>query len=100
MSAQLSQNLLLAVPLAPLVGAIAAGLFGKVIGRAGAHTVTILGVLIAFILSALTLKDVLLDGARFNATIYEWMVLGGLKMEVGFHVDGLSAMMMCVVTFV
>jgi NADH-quinone oxidoreductase subunit L len=100
MSAQLSQNLLLAVPLAPLVGAIAAGLFGKAIGRRGAHTVTILGVLVAFIISAMTLKSVVVDGARFNATIYEWMVLGGLKMEVGFLVDGLTAMMMCVVTFV
>jgi len=100
MSAQLSQNLLLAVPLAPLVGAIAAGLFGKAIGRRGAHTVTILGVLVAFIISAMTLKSVAIDGARFNATIYEWMVLGGLKMEVGFLVDGLTAMMMCVVTFV
>ncbi|MEO8057175.1 MAG: NADH-quinone oxidoreductase subunit L [Burkholderiales bacterium] len=100
MSAQLSQNLLLAVPLAPLVGAIAAGLFGKTIGRRGAHTVTILGVLVAFIISAMTLKAVAIDGARFNATIYEWMVLGGLKMEVGFLVDGLTAMMMCVVTFV
>jgi NADH-quinone oxidoreductase subunit L len=44
--------------------------------------------------------DEVLDGARFNATVYEWMVLGGLKMEVGFLVDGLTAMMMCVVTFV
>jgi len=100
MSAQLSQNLLLAVPLAPLAGAIAAGLFGKAIGRRGAHTVTILGVLVAFIISAMTLKAVAIDGARFNATIYEWMVLGGLKMEIGFLVDGLTAMMMCVVTFV
>ena len=78
MSAQLSQNLLLAVPLAPLVGAIAAGLFGKVIGRRGAHTVTILGVLLAFIISFYTLHLVVSEGARFNATIYEWMVLGGL----------------------
>jgi NADH-quinone oxidoreductase subunit L len=100
MSAQLSQNLLLAVPLAPLVGAIAAGLFGKAIGRRGAHTVTIVGVLVAFIISAMTLKSVAIDGARFNATIYEWMVLGSLKMEIGFLVDGLTAMMMCVVTFV
>ncbi|MBX3618513.1 MAG: NADH-quinone oxidoreductase subunit L [Rhizobacter sp.] len=99
MSAQLSPSLLLAVPLAPLAGAIVAGFFGKAVGRRGAHIATILGVLIAFILSALTLKDVL-DGARFNATVYEWMVLGGLKMEVGFLIDGLSAMMMCVVTFV
>jgi len=100
MATQLSQNLLIAVPLAPLAGAVLAGFFGKAIGRRGAHTVTILGVLIAFVLSAMTLKSVALDGARFDATIYEWMVLGGLKMEIGFLIDGLSAMMMCVVTFV
>ena len=96
---ELSLNSLLAVPLAPLVGSIAAGLFGKVIGRKGAHTVTILGVLISFILSAMTLQAVM-DGASFNQTVYEWMTLGSLKMEVGFMVDGLTAMMMCVVTFV
>ena len=99
MSASLSQNLLLTVALAPLVGAVVAGLFGKAVGRRGAHLVTILGVLVSFIGSASVLMDVM-AGARFNATIYEWMVLGGLKMEVGFLVDGLTATMMCVVTFV
>ncbi len=77
-----------------------AGFFGKTIGRTGAHSVTILGVLIAFIISAMTLKSVAVDGARFNETVYEWMKVGGLKMEVGFLIDGLTAMMMCVVTFV
>ncbi|MGE5450818.1 MAG: NADH-quinone oxidoreductase subunit L [Acidobacteriota bacterium] len=96
---ELSLNSLLAVPLAPLVGSIAAGLFGKTIGRRGAHVLTILGVLVSFIISAMTLNAVM-DGARFNQTVYEWMTLGSLKMEVGFLVDGLTAMMMCVVTFV
>jgi len=99
MSAQLSQNLLLAVPLAPLAGSIAAGLFGKTVGRRGAHVLTILGVLVAFLISASVLMAVM-EGARYNATIYEWMNVGGLKMEVGFLIDGLTAMMMCVVTFV
>ena len=54
----------------------------------------------AFVLSAMTLKSVAVDGARFNETLYTWMVVGGLKMEIGFLVDGLTAMMMCVVTFV
>ncbi|RVT87970.1 NADH-quinone oxidoreductase subunit L [Inhella crocodyli] len=99
MTPTLNPNLLLWVPLAPLVGCILAGLFGKLIGRRGAHTVTILGVAVAAVLSLLTLQDVL-AGARFNATIYEWMVIGGLKMEVGFLVDGLTAMMMVVVTSV
>ncbi len=105
MSQTLSQTTLLVVPLAPLVGAILAGVLGTSfggnwMGRRLAHTVTILGVLVAFILSALTLKSVALDGARFNETLYTWMVVGGLKMEIGFLVDGLTAMMMCVVTFV
>jgi NADH-quinone oxidoreductase subunit L len=104
MSTTLSANTLLAVPLAPLVGAALAGILGttfggNVIGRRTSHTLTILGVLIAFILSAMTLVDVV-GGARFNQTIYEWMVVGDLKMEIGFMVDGLTAMMMCVVTFV
>src|SRR6187431_2415178 len=100
MATTLSPALLTVVPMAPLVGAILAGLFGKQIGRAGAHTVTILGVLISFLISAWVLWSVAVDGARFNRTIYEWMQLGGLKMEIGFLVDGLTAMMMVVVTFV
>ena len=105
MSTTLSASTLLAVPLAPLVGAVLAGVLGtkfggNVIGRRLSHSITILGVLVAFILSAMTLKSVAVDGARFNETLYTWMVVGGLKMEVGFLVDGLTAMMMCVVTFV
>jgi NADH-quinone oxidoreductase subunit L len=104
MSQTLNASTLLAVPLAPLAGSLLAGILGTKIGgnwigRRWSHALTILGVLIAFILSAMTLKDVI-GGARFNATIYEWMVIGGLKMEIGFMVDGLTAMMMCVVTFV
>ncbi|MEP7139588.1 MAG: NADH-quinone oxidoreductase subunit L, partial [Caldimonas sp.] len=100
MTTTLSPALLVAVPLAPLVGALVAGLFGKQVGRAGAHSVTILGVLVSFLISAWVLYAVAVDGARFNATIYEWMRVGPLRMEVGFLIDGLSAMMMCVVTFV
>jgi NADH-quinone oxidoreductase subunit L len=105
MSRTLSAAILLAVPLAPLVGAILAGVLGtkfggNLIGRRLSHSFTILGVLTAFILSALTLRSVVVDGAYFNETLYTWMVVGGLKMEVGFLVDGLTSMMMCVVTFV
>ncbi len=105
MSATLSASTLLAVPLAPLAGAMLAGILGTSfggnwIGRRLSHSLTILGVLVAFIISAMTLRSVVLEGARFNETLYTWMVVGGLKMEVGFLVDGLTAMMMCVVTFV
>ena len=100
MAATLSLPLLLVVPLAPLAGALVAGLFGRQVGRVGAHTVTIVGVALSFLLSAWVLWDVAAHGARFNGTVYEWMRVGTLKMEIGFLVDGLTAMMMCVVTFV
>jgi NADH-quinone oxidoreductase subunit L len=105
MSQTLSASTLLTVALAPLVGAVVAGVFGTAfggnrIGRTVSHSLTIAGVLLAFVLSAQTLWSVAVDGARFNQTIYTWMVVGGLKMEIGFLVDGLTAMMMCVVTFV
>jgi len=105
MSQTLNASTLLVVPLAPLLGSVLAGIFGTKfggnwIGRRLSHSLTILGVLVSFILSAVTLKSVAMDGAHFNETIYQWMVIGGLKMEIGFLVDGLTAMMMCVVTFV
>ncbi|WP_297366031.1 NADH-quinone oxidoreductase subunit L, partial [Thauera sp.] len=91
--------LYLLVPLAPLAGAILAGLFGKAIGRAGAHVVTILGVLVAFIASVVIYQDVA-AGNTFNGTIYTWMQAGGIDFEVGFLIDSLTVMMMLVVTFV
>jgi NADH-quinone oxidoreductase subunit L len=105
MSQTLTATTLLAIPLAPLLGAVLAGIpgtafGGNLIGRRVAHGSAILGVLISFLLSAWVLKAVATEGARFEDSIYVWMSAGGLKMEVGFLVDSLTAMMMCVVTFV
>ena len=96
---------LLLVPMAPLVGALLAGVFGtrfggNRIGRTVTHSLTIAGVLLSFVISVMTLMAVVQSGARLNETLYTWMVVGDLKMEIGFLVDGLTAMMMCVVTFV
>ncbi len=95
------QNLYLAIPLASLFGAIVAGLFGKQIGRAGAHWVTILGVATSFVLSVVVLKDLVLDGGEiYNHAVYTWMVSDGIRFEVGFLIDNLTALMMTVVTAV
>jgi len=92
-------NLYLAIPLASLFGAVIAGFFGAKIGRKGAHSVTILGVGISFILSLIALKHHVFDGAAvYNHSVYEWMVAGGLRFEVGFLIDNLTVMMMSVVT--
>ncbi len=93
------QNLYLAIPLASLFGAVIAGLFGRQIGRAGAHWVTILGVAVSFLLSLLVLKDLLLDGGEiYNGSVYTWMISDGIRFEVGFLIDNLTALMMVVVT--
>jgi NADH-quinone oxidoreductase subunit L len=91
--------LYLLVPLAPLAGAIVAGLFGRAIGRAGAHSVTILGVLASFLASCWILADVL-QGNTFNGSVYTWLTSGGVRLEIGFLIDRLTALMMVVVTFV
>ncbi|MBI1282856.1 MAG: NADH-quinone oxidoreductase subunit L [Thiobacillus sp.] len=93
------QTLYLVVPLAPLFGAIVAGLLGKVIGRTLSHVVTIAGVAVSFVASVLVFQDVL-AGHTYNGTVYTWMTLGDLRFEVGFLIDALTAMMMLVVTFV
>src|SRR3984885_6959522 len=95
------QPIYLTIALAPLVAAVIAGLFGRTIGRAGAHSVTILGVAVSCALSFYVLYQILFNGlAPFNGTVYSWLVSDGLTMEVGFLIDRLSAMMMVVVTFV
>jgi len=94
------QNVYLAIPLVCLAGALMAGLFGKLIGRVGAHSAAILGVTLAFVLSVVVFKDTVLRGHVFNGTVFTWGVSGGIPMEIGFLIDSLSAMMVVVVTFV
>jgi NADH-quinone oxidoreductase subunit L len=89
----------LLVPLAPLAGAIIAGLFGRQVGRAGAHWAAILGVLVAFLASVVIFVDVL-NGHEFNGSVYTWVVSGDARLEIGFLIDRLTALMMVVVTFV
>ncbi|HKY01301.1 MAG TPA: NADH-quinone oxidoreductase subunit L [Burkholderiales bacterium] len=93
------KSLYLLVPLAPLVGAIIAGLFGKAIGRANSHRVTIVGVFISLLASLYIGNDVL-NGNDFNGSVYTWSLLGDVPLEVGFLIDRLTVMMMVVVTFV
>jgi len=91
----------LTIVLAPLAAAIIAGLAGHKIGRAGAHWVTIVGVGLSFVLSMLVLRNMFWGGAETeNISVYTWAVTDGLRMEVGFLVDRLTALMMVVVTFV
>ena len=95
------KSIYLTIALAPLVGAIVAGLFGRKIGRTGAHGVTIAGVAISFLLSLVAYKHIVIDGnPAFNGAVYTWLVSDGLTLEIGFLIDKLTTMMMMVVSFV
>ncbi len=93
-------KLCLLVPLAPLAGAILAGLFPRILGRTGSHVVTIFGVLVATAVSALIFYSVAVDHQTIRGTIYTWAQSGGLHLELGFLIDSLTATMMLVVSFV
>jgi NADH-quinone oxidoreductase subunit L len=95
------QSIYLTIVLAPLIACIIAGLFGKAIGRIGAHSITILGVAISCALSCYVLYQQVFEGASpFNGTVYTWLLSDGVQLNVGFLIDHLSALMMAVVTFV
>src|SRR5918992_1063720 len=93
------KTIYLIIPFAPLVAAIIAGLFGRQVGRTGAHSLTIFAVLLSFLCSCVVLYDVM-QGARFNGPVYTWLTSGSIYFEVGFLVDRLTVLMMTVVTFV
>ena len=93
------QKLYLLVPLAPLFGAIIAGLFGWAIGRRAAHTITILGMMVCLVASIVVFQDVM-AGNVFNGPVYTWLASGSIHFEIGFLIDPLSATMMIVVSFV
>ncbi len=95
------QTIYLIIVLAPLLGAVLAGVFGRQLDRTAAHWVATLGVGISCLLSLYVFKHIIIDGGdSFNGTVYTWMVSDGVHFEIGFLIDKLSAMMMVVVSFV
>ena len=94
-------SICLLIVLAPLVASVIAGLFGRGIGRNGAHTITIVGVGVSFVLSLYVFWRIVVVGdAPLNVDLYTWLESGGVAFKIGFLVDQLTATMMIVVTFV
>lgn len=93
------------IALAPLLGAILAGLFGtgflgNFVSRRGSHMVTIALVAFSALASAYVLYNVVVNGAYFNGNLYTWSIIGKIAIDIGFLIDPLSALMMVVVTSV
>lgn len=95
----MTEQLLIWIPLLPLIASAVVGLFGRILPRSAAHWLTILGVGAACILSMLVLNATI-NGYQYNNDLYTWALSGDIKFSVGFLIDNLTAMMMVVVTFV
>lgn len=88
----------------PLAGCLIAGLFKNQIGRSGAHSVTIIGVALSFLLSLWLAFGIFRgDIETLNVNLYTW-ASGGVyfpfSFYVGFLIDPLTAVMLLAVTFV
>jgi NADH-quinone oxidoreductase subunit L len=95
------KTILILIPLLPLLAAAVAGLLRNQVGRAGSHWVAILGVAVSFFLSSYVLYlQVFGNLETLNISVYTWMVSDGIRFEVGFLVDHLTALMMTTVSFV
>ena len=95
------ENIYLTIALAPLLGAIITGLFGRMLGRKATHTITIFGVLVSTVLALYVFNHHVLEkGEIFNQNLYTWMQIGNLNVSVGFLIDNLTSVMLVVVSFV
>jgi NADH-quinone oxidoreductase subunit L len=98
------QQLCLIIVLAPLAGSIIAGFLRNQIGRAGSHTVTILGVAISLIASIYIAWQLFSGLITSENTIwYHWATGGALipyEFNLGFLIDPLTVVMLLTVNFV
>jgi NADH-quinone oxidoreductase subunit L len=101
----MSRWLYLAVPFVPLFSAMLVGIFGthlggKIIGKKLSAWICVIGVFLSCVASFVILQDVVTSRRVFNENLYTWAQVGNISLQVGFLVDSLTALMMCVVTFV
>jgi len=91
--------MLLTILLLPLLGFISGLLFGKQLGR-GVPIITTTLTSISFILSFVTLVDVIATGNSYIVLLKEWMYTDDLIVNWGFCFDSLTCVMIVVVTFI
>ncbi|MBA3460145.1 MAG: NADH-quinone oxidoreductase subunit L [Deltaproteobacteria bacterium] len=93
------------IPLFPLIGALINLTLGRRLSKTTIHTIAIAAVVASFGLSAWLVFSHLfqaykngLGGTGIEQTVYTWMEVGQLKVELAFHLDTLSGVMILIVT--
>jgi NADH-quinone oxidoreductase subunit L len=84
----------------PLLGAIFAGFFGRLVGARSSEVVTTTLLLITMFLSWLAFYQVALQGQEERIELMRWIESGELKSAWSLRIDTLTAVMLVVVTTV
>src|ERR1700681_1517058 len=87
----------IAVVFLPLLGAVIAGLFGRIIGDRGAQIITCVCMLAAVIISIILFNKVALHGAVLDRVLLPWINSGNMSADWALHIDTLTAVMLVVV---
>ncbi|MYE88078.1 NADH-quinone oxidoreductase subunit L [Candidatus Poribacteria bacterium] len=91
----MSKDLITLLLISPLIGFLINGLFGKWLKNVSGWIAS-LAVLISFIISAFFVFPAVLAGGELKETLYEWIPIESLN--IGFHVDALTTVMLLVIT--
>ncbi|MES4785978.1 MAG: NADH-quinone oxidoreductase subunit L, partial [Nitrospiraceae bacterium] len=86
------------IPLLPFIAFLILGLGGHWI-KDRAHVVAVPAVIGSLLLSLLALADTTV-GRSTSFPLYTWLVSGDLRIELGFSIDRLTAVMLVLVTTV
>ena len=89
-----------AIVFLPLLGAVVAGLFGRIIGDRVAHLITCGFMAASMLLGAICFYDVALQQNAQTIQLFTWIESGTLKAEWALKIDTLTAVMILVVTSV
>ncbi|MDA8574287.1 NADH-quinone oxidoreductase subunit L [Alphaproteobacteria bacterium] len=92
--------MLYAIVFLPLLGALIAGFFGRLLGDRGAQVVTCGFMLVSMVLGWIAFQDVALAGNARTVELFTWLSSGDLQASWALKFDTLTAVMVIVVTTV
>ena len=94
-------NLVWLIPLFPLVGFLLNGLYGKRIGNRIVGLVSCTAIFLSFAVSLFLLSKYIglnQPGAEFHSTLFKWIPVADLQVNISYQIDSLSLMMALMVT--
>ena len=92
--------MLILIIILPMLGFLSGSLFGKAIGSSGTKTITTLSTALSFLLSLYFLCVIVKTGNVYILNFSSWLLVDTLAVNWCFYIDSLTAIMLCVITFI